>query len=234
LRQRPSDKESKPTDEEWSIPGDARRALPEMFEDLKEDVVLEVFTKKGENGPYNELTSKFTADLARLSTRIHVHFNRIGNKKAQHHSVTASPTVLINPEKYRIRFTGAPAGEEGVSFIEAIMMVSREESGLSDKSRNILFALHEKRQVQVFATPACPYCPRQVLNGFRAAIERPGLVSAECIDSGENAALADALYIKSLGGDATIAYRRDRFRAEKYLAGVCGEAEDTSHLECSC
>ena len=198
MRRQAKKNEKKADDAEWFIPGDARHSLSEMFKDLKEDVVLEVFTRKGENDPYNEVTLKFTRDLARLTDKIRVHLNTMGSEGSAGRDVTTSPTVLINPEQYRIRYTGAPAGEEGTSFIEAIMMVSRGESGLTQKSKETLSGFGEERRVQVFVTLACPYCPRQVLNGFRAAIERPDLVSAECVDSGENIALARKFNVGSV------------------------------------
>jgi thioredoxin reductase (NADPH) len=46
--------------------------------------------------------------------------------------------------------------------------------------------LKEQRHIQVFVTLTCPYCPGQVINAFKAAIERPDLISAECIDGEEN------------------------------------------------
>jgi thioredoxin reductase (NADPH) len=55
-----------------------------------------------------------------------------------------------------------------------------------------LSKLKEKRNIQVFVTLTCPYCPGQVINAFRAAIERPDIVSAECIDSEENLDLAQS------------------------------------------
>jgi thioredoxin reductase (NADPH) len=69
-------------------------------------------------------------------------------------------------------------------------MVSQRKSFLSKESKEMLSQLKEKRHVQVFVTLSCPYCPGQVLNAFKAAIERPDLVSAEAVDSMENVDLA--------------------------------------------
>jgi thioredoxin reductase (NADPH) len=72
------------------------------------------------------------------------------------------------------------------------MLVSNHDSGLTKESRQALAQLDDKRHVMVFVTPDCPYCPGQVLNAFRAAIERPDLISAECVESVENIELAKA------------------------------------------
>lgn len=177
-------------EDEWFIERDARQALFEMFKELKDKVVLQIFTKKGENEPYNDATIRFARDLAKLSSKIEVNLNSIGDAQSKKYVVTRSPTVLINPEEYRIRYTGAPAGEEGRSFVETIMLMSHGKSGLSKASREMLSKLSDKRNVQVFVSLACPYCPGQVLNAFRAAIEKPDVVSAECVDSNENVDLA--------------------------------------------
>jgi len=176
--------------EKWFIPKDARDMLIERFKELKEKVTLEVFTTQGENDPYNELAVKFTTDLGKLTDKIDVTLNSIGDEKSKHYNVTRSPTLLINPEQYKIRYTGAPAGEEGQSFIETIMSVAQRESGLSKASKDILSKLREKRHVQIFVTPTCPYCPLQVINAFKAAIEMPDLISSECVESSENSDLA--------------------------------------------
>ncbi|TET46024.1 FAD-binding protein [candidate division TA06 bacterium] len=191
-------KKTEEKEEDWFIERDARQTLFEMFKEMKEKVVLEVFTKKGENDPYNDVTVKFTRDLAKLSSKIQVNLNSVADAKSKKYDVASSPTVLINPEQYRIRYTGAPAGEEGRSFIETIMLVSRRQSGLSKASKEILSKLSEKRNVQVFVTLACPYCPGQVLNAFRAAIEKPDLVSGECVDSNENVDLAKKYNVGSV------------------------------------
>lgn len=179
----------------WFLPKDARVALSERFKALKDTVKLEVFIKTGENDPYNTLSVVFCSDLARLSDKIITTINVIGDEKSKKYKVDHSPTILFNPEEYNIRYNGAPAGEEGKSFIETIIMLSNHDSGLSKESREALAELDEKRHVMVFITPDCPYCPGQVINAFRAAIERPDIISAECIESIENIEMARAYNI---------------------------------------
>jgi thioredoxin reductase (NADPH) len=184
--------------DQWLIPKDSREQLKEQFKLLKEKVILEIFSKKGENEPYNELAIRFATDLSRLADKIELRQNKIGDARAKKYDVTRSPTVLINPEQYHIRYSGAPAGEEGVSFLQAIMLVSLRESGLSKTSKEMLSRLKDKRHVQVYITPDCPYCPGQVINAFKAAIERPHLISSECVDSTQNLDLAKKYNVGSV------------------------------------
>jgi thioredoxin reductase (NADPH) len=76
--------------------------------------------------------------------------------------------------------------------MEAILRVSAGQSGLSEASKKRLAALKDPRRVTVFVNPACPYCPGQVLNAFRCAIERPDLVSAACVDAAQHTQAAAA------------------------------------------
>ena len=48
--------------------------------------------------------------------------------------VKDSPTLLINPEQFNIRWMGAPAGEEIRSFIEALRMIGLDRVDLDRKS----------------------------------------------------------------------------------------------------
>jgi thioredoxin reductase (NADPH) len=176
--------------DEWFLPEEARTRLKELFKSLVNNVEVAVFTAPGLNDPYNEYVTKLVSDLARLDERIQPSFHGLDGEAAKKHGVAASPTVLLAPDKYKIRFSGAPVGEEGRSFLSAILHASAGNSGLSDVSRQILEKLDQPRKAQVFVTPTCPYCPGQVLNAVRCAVEKPGLVAAECVETDENPDLA--------------------------------------------
>lgn len=176
--------------DKWNLPEDTKKGLLKRFEDLDKPVHLAVFTKKDENDEFNEITTLFVQQLSNLTEKIKATFHKVGDSTAKKYQITRSPTILIQPEKYHIRYIGAPFGEEGRSFIEAILMASKDDSRLSEKSKNLLAELSEKRHIMVFVTLSCPYCPDQVINGFKAAIQRPDLISADCVDAAEHLKLA--------------------------------------------
>jgi len=182
----------------WFLPEETRKYLTKTFEQLVNPVTLEIFIKDGQNDTFNNLAVVFSSDIARLSDKISVNVHQIGDEISKKYNVTRSPTVLINPEEYSIRYTGAPIGEEGKSFIEAIVMVSTKDSRMKPESRKMMEGLTEKKHIMVFVTPQCPYCPMQVLNGFKAAIERPDIVSAECVESAENQDLAERYNVSAV------------------------------------
>jgi thioredoxin reductase (NADPH) len=123
------------------------------FTQLKDDVVLAVFTKKGVNDPYNDVLIKLIKEIAEVDKRIKPEFHKVGDAASKKYGVTRSPTLLVTPDKYSIRFTGAPLGEEGQSLIMSIMMASIGQSVVSDDSRLRLKKLKEKRHVLIFTSP---------------------------------------------------------------------------------
>lgn len=184
------DKQNGQQEDEWFIPEDGRKQLDKFFEHLQGPVELAVFTEEGTNDVYNEYMVKFMRDIDRLSEKVSTSFHDLDSPEAKQYGVETSPTLLLNPEKYDIRFQGAPLGEEGRSFVEAMMLVSTGKSGLSTVSKKMLDELKEERRVQVFVNPSCPYCPGQVINAFRAAVEKPELIKAACVETSENPELA--------------------------------------------
>ncbi len=177
------------------IPDDVKNVIKEtFFKELKDDVVIEVFTNAGKNDQFDDAAVAMIKALATLSDKLKASFHAVGDEQSIKRNVTRSPTVLIAPDKYRIRYTGAPVGEEGRSFLVAIMMASTGKTLLTEPSiKKMTEQLREKRDIQVFVSPTCPYCPQQVLAAFSAAMIKPDLVSAEAIEIYENQDLAESL-----------------------------------------
>jgi thioredoxin reductase (NADPH) len=177
---------AKSTNTEWFLPEDQRKALADYLKDFKEVVPVHLFVKPGENDAYADFTHNLMKDLVRLTDKITLSLHSDDDKANEKFEVKRFPTLLVAPEKYSIRFTGAPAGEEGQAFLHALMMVSTGKSFLSERSQELLQELQESRNVKVFVSPTCPYCPGQCVNAIKAAVQKPDLVSVECVETGEN------------------------------------------------
>ena len=176
------------------IPEDVKKVIKDTFlKQLKEPVLIEVYTKQGENDQYNEATVTLIKTFSELSDKVKVSFNTVGDEQAKKRNVLRSPTVLIAPDKYRMRYTGSPLGEEGRSFLVALMMASTGASILTAPSMIKIAAIKDRRDIQVFVSPTCPYCPQQALAAMSAAIVNPAAVSAEVVEIFENQDLAEAL-----------------------------------------
>ena len=179
---------------EEQFPEEVKKVIKEtFFKELTEDVAIEVFTKQGQNDQFNEAAVSLLQALSVLSDKLKVSYHKIGEELAVRRDVHRSPTVLIAPDKYRLRYTGAPLGEEGRSLLITILMASTGKSVMTPPSIKNISGLKEKRDIQVFVSPTCPYCPQQALNAFSAAIIKPDLVSAEVVEIYENPDLAENL-----------------------------------------
>ena len=92
--------------------------------------------------------------------------------KAAEYGVDRVPAVIITaPGRDRIRYYGAPLGNELPTLLQAINMTATGETMLTDQSRAQLTALSAPVAVQVFFTPTCVYCPQMISLANQAAIE---------------------------------------------------------------
>ena len=72
---------------------------------------------------------------------------------------------------------GIPTGYEFASFLEAILNVSSEVTGLSDKMKDQLKRIKKPVHIQVFVTPTCPYCTQAALMAYQLAIENENITA---------------------------------------------------------
>jgi thioredoxin reductase (NADPH) len=172
------------------ISEEARKLLEEDLKQLEAAVTVFVFTDEKENLPFSEFCIKLLGELSEISPKIIPKTERIGGDISKKYSVSRPPTLLIQPEKYDIRLLGAPSGEEVRTLLIAILMASTGKTIFSDDARQRLAELKDARRIKVFVSPTCPYCPNQAAMAVAAAIERPGLVTAEIIEIFENKDLA--------------------------------------------
>ena len=111
-----------------------------------------------------------------VSSKITLREHDLDHELAKKWHITHSPTLLIAPDKYSIRWLGAPMGEEARTFLEILILVGLGQSQLSEQSLKVIKRIDSARQIKIFVSPTCPYCPQQAINGVKAAIEIPDLV----------------------------------------------------------
>ena len=179
----------KPTIESF-ISEDTRKLVKAELAHMKKPVTVVAILSEEQNKPFNEFCRKLLTELAALSDKIKPVFDMPGGATATKYRVTRTPTLLIEPDRYAVRFTGAPAGEEARTFLLAVLMASAGSTVLSEPSRQRLSELKENRNIKVFVSPTCPYCPQQALLAVCAAIERKDFISTEIIEIHENKDLA--------------------------------------------
>lgn len=161
---------------------DVKKELEQMFSSLKNPVHILLFTQKKNNDTYNDLASKILNLLGQVSDKIVVNTYGLNHSLAKKYSVIHSPTILFEPETFNIRWLGAPAGEEGRTLVELILLIGFQNANLNQDTERVLEQITEHRHVKVFVSPTCPYCPQQAVNAIKAALAKPEVISLELID----------------------------------------------------
>ncbi len=169
-----------------------------VFEKITNDIPLLLFTSTGQNDVYSQAARQFIRTIRELTTKVSLLEFDLDHKKAREWKAEYSPTLLFDPGHLNIRWYGAPLGEEARTFLEAVIMIGYGNTKMSDDSMKILQSIQSPRSVKIFVSPTCPYCPQQAVNGLKAAIQRPDLVSLEIIDIQANPELADKYSAQSV------------------------------------
>ena len=158
------------------------KQLKATFEQLPNDITLYLFTAKGKEDAFTHGNRQVIRAFRELSARITLREFDLDSEQARKYNITRSPTLLIAPERYSIRWLGAPLGEEARTFLEILILVGLGKSHLSDQSLNVIKKIDSPRNLKVFVSPTCPYCPQQAVNAVKAAVEMPETISLEIID----------------------------------------------------
>jgi thioredoxin reductase (NADPH) len=165
--------------------------LKATFEQLPHEIPLLLFSAKGEDDVFVHANRQVIRAFRELSKKITLREYNLDHELAQKYHVTSSPTLLIAPDRYNIRWLGAPMGEEARTFLEILLLVGMGKSNLSEQSLKVIERIDSPRSIKVFVSPTCPYCPQQAVNAVKAAIERPGLISLEIVDIQSEPELTD-------------------------------------------
>jgi len=160
--------------------------IRKRLEEVENPVTIIHFTQEL-NLELGAETLQLVKELAPLSDRLSLQvFNFLLDKeKVAQYGVDKVPaTVIQNGKDYGIRFYGLPGGYEFSTILDAILAVSKGDSGLLPASREKLAQLTEPLHLEVFVTPTCPHCPRAVRLAYQFAIETDN-VRSDAIEATE-------------------------------------------------
>lgn len=156
------------------ISDDVAADLKKEFQRLENPVRLLVFSQALAD-PESDEVRRLVEELTGLDPRLHAEsYNFVLDKdKVAAVGIARVPAIAVMGESqdYGLRMYGLPQGYEFGSLVDAVLDVSRGESGLSDETKAALRALDKPVHIQVFSTPTCPYCPRAVRLAYQFAIE---------------------------------------------------------------
>jgi thioredoxin reductase (NADPH) len=188
------------------IDKDSEKEIKIKFEaGLKGDIDVLLFTsdimdpKLPQIKEINDFTREFITELSGIDGRIKLTEKTLSSPEGLELEVKTSPTIFIGKAKgYNIEYNGAPLGHEASSFIETLCHASAGVTDLEEGLKKLLAAVDRKTKIQVFVTPTCPYCPKQVVLANKIAIETKGMVYSECVESLENQSLATVYNVSSV------------------------------------
>ncbi len=156
-----------------------KKQVKELFADLQHPVKILFFGSSKTNCEYCEETKGLISELVELDDRFSIDVYDLENDAeiAKQYQITKAPTTVIAAVKgdeiinYGVQYAGIPAGHEFTSLVNSMLMVSKQDSGLSPQVREQLAKLENPVNLKVFVTPTCPYCPRAVIVAHQMAIE---------------------------------------------------------------
>ena len=108
------------------------------------------------NVEYGVETRQVFEELAALSDNLSLEIYDfiLDKEKVAEYGVDKVPaTVIRNGKDYGIRYYGMPAGYEFATVLDAILDVSKGDSGLEAETREKLAHLTEPIHLEVFVTP---------------------------------------------------------------------------------
>jgi glutaredoxin-like protein len=129
--------------------------IRERLKEMVNPVKLVHFTQEL-NLEYGCEAQQLLEELTQISDKLSLetHNFLLDKEKVAEYAVDKVPaTVIRNGKDYGIRFFGLPAGYEFAALLDAILAVSKGDSGLLPESREKLAQLTEPLHLQVFTTP---------------------------------------------------------------------------------
>lgn len=169
------------------IPDDARAQLKQMFDPMPREVEVHVYTENDAKDVLSRFSLQIARELSESSGKV---------KSYTHDEVEAKklpgpaglPSLVIKTkgeEHFVLRMVGAPLGQEGAALVKAITLAGTRDSELSKAAKDSLAKVKEAREIMVFGSSTCPYCPGQMALAASFALERPGVIQTYAISAEE-------------------------------------------------
>ena len=130
-------------------------AIRERLKEMVEPVKLVHFTQEL-NLEYGRDARRLLEEVASLSDKLSLEicdFILDKEKVAEYQIDKVPATAIRNGKDYGIRFYGIPAGYEFSTLLDAIISISKRDSGLSADSKAKLAGISRPVALQVFVTP---------------------------------------------------------------------------------
>jgi len=181
------------------------KQITEAFADIHDPVQV-LFFSSIDGCEYCNETKQLLEEVSALNENIELTVYDIHENQdiAARFNVTKSPGIVVaaknlgEVKNLGIQFSGIPSGHEFSTLISDILIVSKRDSGLNEKTREYLRNLDKPLHLQVFVTPTCPYCPRAVLLAHQMAMENPAMITAEGVEATEFPEFANRFNVRGV------------------------------------
>lgn len=191
------------------IPLKEQEFLRQKFaQELGGSVRIEFFTQR-ETGlylpgqepcQYCKPTRQILEELAGLSGKIDLRTYYLSDHpaEAEEYGIDKAPAIVIRARSGRwFTYYGLPTGNEFPALIDALIVASHGGDALDAQTKKELKRIKQAVYLQVFVTPACPYCPQMAHTVYALALESQH-VRAEVVEISEFPQLAQRYQVKAV------------------------------------
>ncbi len=144
------------------LPESVKKHVENVFNQLIDPV--KILLKKN-NSPLSEKAENLLREVSSLSEKVSFFvFDNLNCLDA--------PCIFIQGEDkdFGIRYMGVPEGGEFNVFIDTILMVSRNEYHLTERTVEFLEEIDKPVDIKVFVTTSCGWCPPAILKTYSFAL----------------------------------------------------------------
>ena len=173
-----------------------REYVQNVFSLIEDRVRITLFTQEPESQASRE-TRQLLEELADISDKIELRVLNFDSNKDEASALDVNKlpgTVIEGSKDHGIRYFGAPSGYMVSSVIENVVQISKNESDLSENSKQLVSTIQSPLELQIFVSSTSPYCPALVSLSQRLAIENDN-IKAHMIDIKEFPHLAMRYHI---------------------------------------
>jgi len=160
-----------------------REYVENVFRLVESEVNISFFTQKPENQSGRE-TNEILEEILSISDKIKLTVYDFEQDKAkvEEYQIDKIPAIVIEGEKdFGIRIFGVPSGYLVSSLIEDVVQISKNESELTEETKQKLNEVDIPLSLEVYVKPTSPYSPSLVNIAHRMALENEN-ISAHLIN----------------------------------------------------
>ncbi len=155
------------------LPKETQIFLRNRFRELVDPVKI-IFRKSGKN---------IDIDIENILKDISSYSEKIIFETDDNLVCYSSPCISLQTldKDYGIRFMGKPDRGEFKTFIDTIVMISKNDYDLSERTLELVEQINEPVDIKVFITNNCGWCPPAVIKAYSFAMVNEN-IKATAID----------------------------------------------------